>query len=355
MRFTDYVMQTQKKLMGELRAKYKQISHTWYQKKGYLLVKGDAPIMLIAHLDTVHQEPVKIICKSDDGNIIMSPQGIGGDDRCGVYAICKVYDTAKRKPWLLFTCDEEVGGLGAESFALSYENGNFLPKELGNLKCLVEIDRKGRHDAVFYDCDNKDFEEYILTKGFITQYGSYSDICSIAPTLGVAAVNLSSGYYNAHTQHEYVNLKELEMTIERVRGIVNDSCKKTFPKYEWVEKPHTYLGGYGRYYGNYGGYGGYYGYDWGKSDKAQDAADPYGVNYEKWIASLREKESSKYPNYLPDDLPDKYCAMYDELLTVYTMDELEELRKDCGDKIIQEIYAEEFCPNPKREEEKKQA
>ena len=39
----------------------------------------------------------------------MSPQGIGGDDRCGVFALQSIYAAAKKKPWLLFTCDEETG------------------------------------------------------------------------------------------------------------------------------------------------------------------------------------------------------------------------------------------------------
>lgn len=341
MRFTDYVMQTQKKLMGELRAKFKQITHTWYRKKSYLLVKGDAPIMLIAHLDTVHKEPVRIICKSEDGNIVMSPQGIGGDDRCGVYVICKVYETAKRKPWLLFTCDEEIGGIGAQDFADSYELGNFLPKELDNLKCLVEIDRKGRNDAVFYDCDNKDFEEYVLTKGFITQFGTYSDICSIAPILGVAAVNLSSGYYNAHTQHEYVNLKELEMTIERVRGIVNDSCKKSFPKYEYIEKVYPYKSTLGNYYSDYSGY-------W---PKTTEGTNIYDKSHMDWLRynTIYSQKSYIVPRY-PKDLPTDYYAMYDELLELYSEEDLNTYVQEFGVEIIKEIYHDEFLrPDTKDE------
>ena len=84
-----------------------------------------------------------------------------------------------------------------------------MPTELDALKFLVEIDRKGANDAVYYDCDNPDFEEYITGKGFQTAIGSFSDISLLAPELGVAAVNLSSGYYNAHTLHEFINVNEL--------------------------------------------------------------------------------------------------------------------------------------------------
>ena len=78
-----------------------------FAKDKFILVCGVAPVMLVAHLDTVHAESVKDICKTDGGNILMSPQGIGGDDRCGVDALNKIYNLSAVKPHLLFTCDEE--------------------------------------------------------------------------------------------------------------------------------------------------------------------------------------------------------------------------------------------------------
>lgn len=200
----------------------------------FILVKGNAPVMLIAHLDTVHAEPVKEICASADGNILMSPQGIGGDDRCGVYALNKIYTQAEIKPYLLFTCDEEIGGVGAKQFCLAYRAG-LLPK-LDGLKLLVEIDRKGKKDAVYYNCANPDLEKYISSKGFKTAYGSFSDISVIAPELGVAAVNISSGYYNAHTLHEYINVKHLERTIRKVTEIVSDAAQIDFQYFEYIPR-----------------------------------------------------------------------------------------------------------------------
>jgi len=202
----DFLRPTQKQLFKLLAKKFK--GKAILSKGNFILVRGTAPVMLVAHLDTVHTEPVRQICASKDGNILMSPQGIGGDDRCGVFALVKIYLSAQVKPWLLFTCDEEVGGLGAQQFCIAYSQRR-LPNELDDLKFLVEIDRKGKNDAVFYDCDNPDFEAYITGNGFTTAIGSFSDISLIAPELGVAAVNLSSGYYNAHTLHEFINVNEL--------------------------------------------------------------------------------------------------------------------------------------------------
>ena len=55
-----------------------------HNEKKFLYAEGNAPYMLVAHLDTVHKHLPSVICYSKDGNYMMSPQGIGGDDHCGV-------------------------------------------------------------------------------------------------------------------------------------------------------------------------------------------------------------------------------------------------------------------------------
>ncbi len=224
----DFIYPTQKELFDMLRRNYRGVV---YAQNKFILVRGAAPVMLVAHLDTVHQMPVRDIYKSDNGNILMSPQGIGGDDRCGVYALAKIYNVATVKPYLLFTCDEEIGGIGAEWFCRAH-NDKRLPPELDVLKFIVEIDRRGSNDAVFYGCANPEFEDYIFSFGFKFAHGSFSDISVIAPELNIAAVNLSSGYYNAHTPHEYINRSELENTIERVIEIIADV--DDLPKFDYV-------------------------------------------------------------------------------------------------------------------------
>lgn len=229
----DFIYPTQKALFKKLSRMYH--GREWVCKGNFILVRGTAPILLVAHLDTVHEKPVRQICKTADGNILMSPQGIGGDDRCGVYVLVTVFDLAgDNKPWLLFTCNEEIGGLGADAFCKAYRKGK-LPPDLDKLKLIVEIDRRGSNDAVYYDCYNLDFENYISGKGFKTASGSFSDISYIAPELGKAAVNLSSGYYNAHTQHEFINRAELEATVEKVCEIVADAALADFPTFEYAE------------------------------------------------------------------------------------------------------------------------
>lgn len=292
-----FIKQTQKDLFGKLLNMFS--GQAIFCKEHFILVKGAAPILLVAHLDTVHKHPVKNICTSADDNILMSPQGIGGDDRCGVYALVNAYESSAIKPYLLFTCNEEVGGVGAKTFVKCLDK---LPPELSNLKCIVELDRKGSRDAVYYDCDNPNFEKYITSKGFETAQGSFSDISVIAPALGVAAVNLSSGYYNAHTLHEYINRKELNSTLAKVIEIVSDSARQDFPRYEYIEKKLSNLP---------------------------------ASHYDYW--DFEELT-------IPKDLPVEYQEFYTALLDIYPIEQLEEWRKIYGDKIISEVYIEEFAP-----------
>lgn len=257
-----------------------------YVKGKFILVKGTAPILLVAHLDTVHKEPVRDICTSADGNILMSPQGIGGDDRCGVYALVNAYEQSAIKPNLLFTCNEEVGGIGAKYFAYLHSLGK-LPKSLDKLKFIVEVDRKGRSDAVYYDCTNKDFETYITSKGYKTAKGTFTDISIIAPKLGIAAVNLSSGYYNAHQLCEYINRKELDVTLAKILTMITDAAQKDFPQFEYL---------------------------------------------------------SAFHDFIPQSIPKEYAEIYEELLYDYSSDELEYFRSAYGDKVLWELYSDLYQP-----------
>ena len=291
----DFLRPTQKQLFKRLAKKFK--GKTLISKGNFILVHGQAPVMLVAHLDTVHDEPVKDICISADGNIIMSPQGIGGDDRCGVFALVKAYRLSKIKPWLLFCCDEEIGGLGAKKFCRAHQQHQ-LPKELNDLKFLVELDRKGSRDAVYYHCDNPDFEAYISGKGFKTAQGSFSDISLIAPELGIAAVNLSCGYYSAHTRHEHINRAELNDTICKVVDIISNATQ--LPRFEYVE--------------------------------CIQSVEPRKFVY--------RDESVILPRKVPTNLRD----IYKFLLDFYSANELESFRAEFGDQILWQIYNDEIAP-----------
>jgi hypothetical protein len=197
---------------------------------GFVYAQGKFPVLLVAHLDTVHKELPKTFEYDEFSDTLSSPEGIGGDDRCGVYMILEVIKRYNCS--VLFCEDEEVGGVGARKF---------VKAELSNglwYNYIIEFDRKGSNDAVFYDCNNPEFEEFITREYYRTNFGSFSDISIIAPALGCAAVNLSCGYYNAHTVKEFVAMSEMYKNIERACDILERTTEDD--KFEYIDNGSMY-------------------------------------------------------------------------------------------------------------------
>lgn len=202
---------SQKALKQALAAELERLGYTDVRAPdGFLYAAGELPVLLVAHLDTVHRERVNTICRSNDGRVLMSPEGIGGDDRAGVYMILSI--VRSRRCHVLFCEDEETGGQGAKAFTRS--------KIRPAVNYIVEMDRRGANDAVFYGCANAEFTDFICGFGFEEAQGSFSDISVLAPHLEVAAVNISAGYYNEHRLHESIDLEAVEYNISRIGQIV---------------------------------------------------------------------------------------------------------------------------------------
>lgn len=229
---------SQKETYGFLQ----RMLHRYYDDihfdKDYIYCKGTAPILLVAHLDTVYDhsyrragffkyEPQQESQKKQlffdkEQSVLWSPQGLGADDRAGVFLILKLLQNGLR-PHVVFTTDEEIGGLGAETFANHYKK--ILKKS--NIKYIIEVDRQGSEDCVFYDCANEEFEKYINSFGFITDIGSFSDISIICPACGIAGVNLSVGYYNEHTPSEFLSILQNDKIYDIIYYMVQESEKIT--------------------------------------------------------------------------------------------------------------------------------
>ncbi len=176
------------------------------------------PILLVAHIDTVHSiKPAMDNFVLNKNILTTNITGIGADDRNGLYTILRMLEKGHR-PYILFPHDEEIGGIGVKQFMYDY------PKPIGDIKFTIEIDRKGIGEAVFYCCENDEFKKLIHTYGFNTNNrGSYSDIATIMPVWDIAGANLSAGYENAHQQNEYTNLASLDFTINVLNKILIDS------------------------------------------------------------------------------------------------------------------------------------
>lgn len=199
-------------------------------ENGFVYAQGTFPVLLVAHLDTVHKQLVKHMTYDGNKKTVSSPQGIGGDDRCGVYMILEIIK--KYHCSVLFCEDEEIGGIGAEKFT------KWKPAQQLMFNYIIEFDRKGKNDAVFYECDNEEFEAFITKDFYKTSFGTFSDISVLAPALGCAAVNLSCGYYNAHTTSEYVVLPEMQASIDAACKILARTTDEDV--FEYIETDYYY-------------------------------------------------------------------------------------------------------------------
>lgn len=245
-----------------LKSTYKKVKYT----KDYIYAEGDIPIALVAHLDTVFSTPPQDIYYDSKKCVMWSPDGLGADDRAGVFAILKILQTGLR-PHVIFTTDEEKGGVGASQLVLVEKKHPF-----NKLKYMIQLDRRGANDCVFYECDNKKFTKYIESFGFTENFGSFSDISILCPAWKVAGVNLSVGYEDEHTTVEILHTNLLLLTISKVVNMLNAATDASFfkfvpckwyGKYYYSEKDkkdskefYDFLSGYDTYddymYGTYG-------------------------------------------------------------------------------------------------------
>lgn len=233
-------------LQAILEKEYTTVHTGGVSSSRYIYAEGELPYMLVAHLDTVHRETCQQIkfdfFKTKEGAMytaLSSPQGIGGDDRCGVILILSLLLNCGLKPSILFTCGEETGGHGAREFCKNFTNLS--------LNFIIEFDRRGKKDVVCYGDSNTKLTESLERYGFKRSSGSFSDISIIAPHLKVSAVNLSSGYYNAHTTRELVVLEELTWILNHSYKFL--TSKYTNEKYTYKERVYTYTPQKYKYFG----------------------------------------------------------------------------------------------------------
>lgn len=225
-----------------LTSKYKKVIET----DDYIVAEGNIPIALVAHMDTVFPRPACEVFYDRTSNVIWSPQGLGADDRAGIFAIIQIIRKGLR-PHIILTTDEEKGANGA--IALGIEDCPF-----DDLRYMIQLDRRGADDCVFYDCDNKNFVKYVEKFGFIESIGSFSDISILCPDWKVAGVNLSIGYRDEHSVSETLfvgyMLNTIDKVVQMLKVPVSDIPyfefipKKRFQKFGWFhnhkEEDHTH-------------------------------------------------------------------------------------------------------------------
>jgi len=212
-------------LIEQLKHFYTNILTT--ETYDYIAAEGEIPIALVAHMDTAFPSPPVQIYYDKEEGVCWSPQGGVGDDRAGIFLIFLILKQGLR-PHIFFLNDEEYGGIGASRLVTDLYQCPF------DVKFFIELDRRGRLDAVFYNCENEDFTNYITSFGFHKTEGIFSDISIICPAWEIAGVNLSIGYQNEHSQLETWNINYALETFYRVINILKDEKSSSY--YNYVTK-----------------------------------------------------------------------------------------------------------------------
>lgn len=180
----------------------------------------------VSHLDTVARddnECRKPIFVCDD--ILFKINAVlGADDTAGNILMLEHIDKIN----FIFTVDEEVGCIGAKELA---KNEEFI-SDIGSISGFIELDRKGNRDIIGYThgyCD-KDFLDAIQNvlpehkdvRGVLTDIDK---LIHLKP-----GVNLSVGYYNAHSTDEILDLIYLEELSGKIIELSNIEGDFNLPK-----------------------------------------------------------------------------------------------------------------------------
>ena len=186
--------------------------------------KADTYPCIASHMDTVHAihgDGIYII-EIGDNVTGMNPRtmeqtGIGGDDKCGIYAALHCLASLPACKAAFFV-DEETGCEGSAACDLDF---------FSNCRFILQADRRGSTD--FVDDINgplasKDFAKAIkpLLKrhGFKPCAGAMTDVQELRNrNVGVSVANMSAGYHRPHSPDEYISLTQLANTCALMLSI----------------------------------------------------------------------------------------------------------------------------------------
>ena len=209
---------------------------------------------VISHTDTVHnidtiniseemlpnaQREIKLSYKAynDQGK----PTGIGGDDKCGVFACLTLLEEL---PYLkaAFFVSEETGCHGSlkasEDFFSNVGYGiqfdapeNWMITE----KCFGQVlfDR----DSEFFNTCDKILTEGMNQNDMEYMVHPYTDVYALRGKFDFSCINISIGYYNYHTKNEYVVVEDVFNGIDMGRKMIENLGNKLHYKksvsYDW--------------------------------------------------------------------------------------------------------------------------
>ena len=173
--------------------------------------------ILMAHTDNVlgkDKEPVfDLSCRYIKG----VKDGIGFDDKAGIMAIITLWQYFKEQKFrIIFPADEETGGEGSAMIEAN---------DIADAKWILELDRKGDKDFIQVSGDvrlcSDEFAQKFVDMGFKKAEGVFTDVNVLKPQLrAVNMANISIGYYEPHTDREYLDTVAFEKIVNKVKDFI---------------------------------------------------------------------------------------------------------------------------------------
>jgi tripeptide aminopeptidase len=227
---------------------------------------------VVAHTDTVHKihKDFKVYDNNDIlfafSNDEYKQVGVGGDDKVGVWIALETlisFDNIK----CAFFHSEEVGCVGSSQADMSW---------FQDVGYVFQSDRRGDSDFVnsiggktlFDDKFSKRISTVIKHYGYKETSGAMTDVEQLVDNgLDVCVANMSSGYYNPHSDEEVVDVYAAENCLLMIESLIEElGCNRytnsEFGKVSWNNR-----------WGNHRGYGGYSYWDDYDNDESEVILD----------------------------------------------------------------------------------
>ena len=274
--------------------------------------KGNADMYptMVCHMDTVHNiNDHAVVFQHQDVLFAIDTKsyeryGIGGDDKVGVFVTLEMllkFDNFKA----VFFVDEEIGCIGSSACDFTFfEDSTFV----------LQCDRRGKSDFVTTisgtKLSNDELHNHIddLLKKYDRKLtsGGMTDVEQIAEKTDVQVANMSCGYYDPHSDNEYIKISEVFATADFCYEVLSKTDNQLWRMPNEDRFAYTY--------GNrFGGYN-YFHDDW-----------------------YDEDETTYYHRYNPEtNQMDKVCAYTNQLLSV---EEIENLNEDEEDKELTAMHS----------------
>ena len=209
---------------------------------------------VVSHTDTVHNiDSINIneeMLENEQGKVKKSlkaynndglPTGIGGDDKCGVYACLELLKELSNIKAAFFV-SEETGCHGSRKadekffknvgYAIQFDApGNSMVSEF-----CMGVQLFDRKSDFFTSCNE------VLSESFNNraEYQShpYTDVYALKSKFDFSCINFAIGYYDYHTRNEYVVVEDVYNGIETGKKMIIKLGNK---KYAKISKEKVWL------------------------------------------------------------------------------------------------------------------